>query len=1074
MARKLTIRRGLKAELPTLDIGELGYAIDTEELFIGSEQGNVLFAKKSELQTLQDQIDSIKNSDVYKRLGISANGLLTIDGIEQLTGGGNGDMTLVVKDYFEGSTNITKTYNDNMVGFSISNDAGVAGGTLSFTINEITIPVKATESYEANFLPFKTVTINTTVPYRATVSIPYGATFDTIAPLNVTGLTATNITTSDLTLTWVASTSSDVAGYDVYQGTNLLTTITQNTYNITGLTPSNSYSFTIKARDNSGNVANGISLTVLTLADTTAPNNVTNLVASNVLATSVTLSWSTSTSSDTTGYEIYNGATLLTSVTGTTYNVSGLTSNTNYTFTVKAKDGFNNLATGTSVSVTTTNVDTTAPFDVTGLASGTSTINSIPIGWTLSSSSDVANYEVAYSTNGGTNWTIASSLINSSSTSYTITGLTSGTTYTIRVVAIDTSGNRSNGATVVKATAAAVNYTLSASPSSGTYNATQNVTLSASPAGATIYYTTNTSTPTTSSSVYISPIAVSANTTIKFFAQDGNGNATGVQTATYTIDTVAPTVTISPVAGTYNSIQTVTITSNETSTIYYTVDNTTPTISSNVYSAPISVSVTETIKYLVVDTAGNQTTGSALYTIDTLAPDPVTTLTVGTVTSNSIPVTWTAPTAVDVSKYEVAYSSDGGTNYTLATSSLSTPATSYTVTGLTASTTYTIRVVAIDGAGNRSTPTTVSTTTGISAIIVSSTFDGANSTTTLGTSNTGQPWTSLTGTWGVSNNKAYLVSGTSNNIAYVDAGKVDVSVSTDITWGNSGGLALRVVDANNFILLRINTTAVQLYKLVTGTATLLKSYNFTPVSGQIYNLRADLRGSTITCYLNNAQIFEGYCTAFDTATKYGFKQNATTTDLYDNFTVQSIPSTATVASGYAVYDSFDRADSTTTLGVADTGQSWTPLVGTWGISANRAYQVTNTTGGALASAVIESGKSDAEISVVFNEYVEYGLIFRATDANNYLFVRYSSTSAEWQMFKTVSGTSTKIGNLAATVTDGTPFKLKVITSQTSLQFFVDDVSQFTVTDSFNQTATKHGIRGATTAASCYYDNFTIK
>ncbi|MED3562227.1 fibronectin type III domain-containing protein [Bacillus xiapuensis] len=710
MARKVIIRRGLKDELPQLDIGELGYTIDSEELFIGSGSGNVLFAKKSELQTLIDDVHEIKQSAVFTRLGVSENGLLTIDGIEQQLGGGNGDMALVVKDYFEGSTNITKTYTDNMVGFSISNDAGVAGGTLTFTINGITIPVKATESYEANFLPFKTVTINTTVPYRATVATPYGATFDTIAPLNVTGLTATNVTTSDLTLSWIASTSSDTAGYEVYRGSTLLATITETTYNVTGLNPSTSYTFTIKAKDNSGNVSSGTSITTSTLADTTPPNNVTNLVASNILATSLSLSWTASTSTDTVGYDVYKGSTLLTTVTGTAYNVTGLTSNTNYTFTIKAKDGFNNIASGASISVKTADVDTTPPSDVTGLAAGTPTVNSIPVGWTLSSSSDVANYEIAYSSNGGSTWTIASSLINNNSTSYTITGLVSGTTYTIRVVAIDTSGNRSTGVTITKATASSASYTVSATPSSGTYNATQNVTLSVVPSGATIYYTTNGSTPTTSSSVYNSPIAVSTNTTIKFFAQDGSGNATSVQTATYTIDTVAPVVTISPVAGTYNATQSVTITSNE-GTIYYTVDGTTPTVSSTVYSTPISVSATQTIKYLVVDAAGNQTTGSAVYTIDVTSPDPVKALALGTVTYNSIPITWTAPDATDVSKYEVAYSSNGGTTYTIATSSLSIPATNYTVTGLIASTTYTIRVVAIDGAGNRSMPATVTTTT---------------------------------------------------------------------------------------------------------------------------------------------------------------------------------------------------------------------------------------------------------------------------------------------------------------------------------------------------------------------------
>jgi hypothetical protein len=42
MGSKIQIRRGLKADLPTLDVGEVGYCIDTKELFIGTVTGNEL------------------------------------------------------------------------------------------------------------------------------------------------------------------------------------------------------------------------------------------------------------------------------------------------------------------------------------------------------------------------------------------------------------------------------------------------------------------------------------------------------------------------------------------------------------------------------------------------------------------------------------------------------------------------------------------------------------------------------------------------------------------------------------------------------------------------------------------------------------------------------------------------------------------------------------------------------------------------------------------------------------------------------------------------------------------------
>jgi hypothetical protein len=79
----------------------------------------------------------------------------------------------------------------------------------------------------------------------------------------------------------------------------------------------------------------------------------------------------------------------------------------------------------------------------------------------------------------------------------------------------------------------------------------------------------------------------------------------------------ASTPTFSPAAGTYSSPQTVTISSTTPSaTIYYTTDGTTPTTSSTVYSGPLTIFSTETIK--VIGTAAGYTSsavGSAAYAI---------------------------------------------------------------------------------------------------------------------------------------------------------------------------------------------------------------------------------------------------------------------------------------------------------------------------------------------------------------------------------------------------------------------------------------------------------------------------
>ncbi len=83
------------------------------------------------------------------------------------------------------------------------------------------------------------------------------------------------------------------------------------------------------------------------------------------------------------------------------------------------------------------------------------------------------------------------------------------------------------------------------------------------------------------------------------------GGSSSSSTPTTTSDTTAPTTTASPAGGTYSSAQTVTLTANETATIYYTTDGTTPTTGSTVYTGAISISAGTTLKYFAVDSAGN-------------------------------------------------------------------------------------------------------------------------------------------------------------------------------------------------------------------------------------------------------------------------------------------------------------------------------------------------------------------------------------------------------------------------------------------------------------------------------------
>ena len=89
-------------------------------------------------------------------------------------------------------------------------------------------------------------------------------------------------------------------------------------------------------------------------ADTQAPSRPATASASNVTQTSATISWAASTDNvGVTGYDLYRGSTLVASTTATSRNVSGLSANTSYTYSVRAKDAAGNESSARSVSFTT-------------------------------------------------------------------------------------------------------------------------------------------------------------------------------------------------------------------------------------------------------------------------------------------------------------------------------------------------------------------------------------------------------------------------------------------------------------------------------------------------------------------------------------------------------------------------------------------------------------------------------------------------------------------------------------------------------------------------------------------------
>jgi chitodextrinase len=190
-------------------------------------------------------------------------------------------------------------------------------------------------------------------------TITAGVAADTTAPTAPT-LVASGTTQTTTNLSWSGATDAvGVTGYDVFQGSTLLTSTSSTTFAVTGLSSSTNYTFSVKAKDAAGNTSassNVVSVTTSASAgDSQAPTTPSNLSASGTTQTTTTLTWNASSDNvGVTGYDVYQGTTLLGNIAGTSANITSLTPSTVYTFNVKAKDAAgNSSAASNTVTVTT-------------------------------------------------------------------------------------------------------------------------------------------------------------------------------------------------------------------------------------------------------------------------------------------------------------------------------------------------------------------------------------------------------------------------------------------------------------------------------------------------------------------------------------------------------------------------------------------------------------------------------------------------------------------------------------------------------------------------------------------------
>ena len=152
-------------------------------------------------------------------------------------------------------------------------------------------------------------------------------------------VTATAASSSTITLTWAAVEGA--TSYKVYQGEEVLATVTETTYTVTGLEAEKEYCFNVTAINEVGESAKSENACTTTLEegnDPIAPEpevpSAPKVKAEATSDTTIVLTWNPVMTA--TSFNVYSDTIVIATVTETTYTVTGLTANTEYCFTVTA------------------------------------------------------------------------------------------------------------------------------------------------------------------------------------------------------------------------------------------------------------------------------------------------------------------------------------------------------------------------------------------------------------------------------------------------------------------------------------------------------------------------------------------------------------------------------------------------------------------------------------------------------------------------------------------------------------------------------------------------------------------
>ena len=510
-----------------------------------------------------------------------------------------------------------------------------------------------------------------------------------VVPNAPTALSTIVKSSTEIDLSWIAAiepagATNTVTGYNIFRNGSQISSgvVSGITYQDKTTAPGTAYSYTVQAVDNASPA--NLSAQSTSVSSTTYPKPSTPTLTTTAANSSlVNLSWTASTDVGGPGIAAYyltrtNGTTVTKFTVNSpslTFSDASVSPTTAYSYTVQAVDTTGDLSDISAISsVTTPNPPDTIKPSVPVVSIGSSSYNSVVVNWTASTDtggSGLASYTLYR--NG-----VAIGSFGISTLSYTDTTVSPSTAYSYTVSASDNASNTS----------------AQSSPA--------NITTPAKPI---VYPTIPTNVAATAVSATSVSLTWSASTdvggpgVVGYYVQRTNLTA-GNTTAT----TIASTTSTS-------------FTDNSTT------DPTSPPTGATKYSYQVvaydSTSPANLSQPSAVTTASTVTTPAPPQ-----APGQPQGLTATPFSTTQINLAWSAAAnTTSYNIYRLGITTPIATNIT---------ATSYGVTGLTASTSYSFYIVAVNSVGSSTASATVSATTLAATVATTVTLTGIVTDKTTG------------------------------------------------------------------------------------------------------------------------------------------------------------------------------------------------------------------------------------------------------------------------------------------------------------------------------------------------------